>query len=153
MKKTIVFLSLMLALEGLGMQAALGEEKQPEVEKEIWALEQTYLANHQHANHQQIIPMWHDQFLGWPDDEPKPTGIKAVTLRLRRRYPVPAAWTFTIEPGGIRVIGNVAINFYTIHFLTKDDAGQEQKRSRRVTHTWIKEGSRWKILGGMSKQQ
>lgn len=152
MKKTTVFLSLMLTLGGLGMQAAFGEKKQPEVEKEIWALEQTYLANHRDANHQQIIPMWHDQFLGWPDDEAKPADIKAVTLRLRRRYPEPASWTFTIEPGGIRVIGNVAINFYTVHFFTKDDAGQEQKRSRRVTHTWIKDGSQWKILGGMSKQ-
>jgi hypothetical protein len=47
----------------------------------------------------------------------------------------------------------VAINYYTIHFLKKNDAGEEQKESRRITHTWVRDGSGWKILGGMSKPQ
>ena len=52
-------------------------------------------------------------------------GVRCFNARIGD-WQAPAAWTFTIEPGGIRVIGNVAINFYTIHFFTKDDAGQEQ---------------------------
>ena len=152
MKKATVVLSVVLGLVCLHMQATPGEEKQREVEEEIWALEEAYFTYHQAANHGRILPMWHDQFLGWPDLEPRPADKKAVTRRLERRYAEPASWTFTIERAGIQVVGNVAINFYTYHFLTKDDAGNEQKQSRRVTHTWIKEDSQWKILGGMSKQ-
>jgi ketosteroid isomerase-like protein len=153
MKKTIVMSSLVLAFACTHTQAISQEEKQREVEEEIWALEETYLAYHRDANHERILPMWHDRFLGWPDLEPQPADKKAVTRRLERRYPEPASWTFTIERAGIRVTGNVAINFYTVHFLEKDDAGQEQKESRRITHTWIKGNAGWKILGGMSKQQ
>jgi ketosteroid isomerase-like protein len=153
MKKSTVVLSLVLAPGCLSAQAYPGEGKQPDVEEQIWALEEAYLTYHRDANHQQILPMWHDQFLGWPDLEPKPADKKAVTRRLERKYPEPASWSFTIEPAGIRVIGNVAVNYYTLHFLKKNDAGEEQKESRRITHTWIRDGSEWKILGGMSKQQ
>ncbi len=151
MKKTTIVLSSVLAVACLHTQATSEEEKQREVEEEIWALEETYLANHRDANHERILPMWHDRFLGWPDLEPRPADKKAVTRRLERKYPEPASWTFKIERAGIRVTGNVAVNFYTVHFLKKDDAGKEQKESRRITHTWIRDGSRWTILGGMSK--
>ena len=153
MEKTTVVLSLVLALAGPHTQATPGEGKQREVEKQIWALEEAYLAYHRDANHERILPMWHDQFLGWPDLEPEPADKKAVARRLERKYPEPASWTFTIERAGIRVTGNVAINFYTVHFLKKDNAGEERKESRRITHTWIRDGSGWRILGGMSKQQ
>jgi ketosteroid isomerase-like protein len=153
MKKTTLVLSLAIALACPCAQANPEEGEQPEVEKQIWALEEAYLAYHRDANHQRILPMWHDQFLGWPDLEPQPADKRAAARRLERRYPEPASWTFTIERAGIRVAGNVAVNYYTVHFLKKDDAGEEQKESRRITHTWVRDGSGWKILGGMSKQQ
>jgi ketosteroid isomerase-like protein len=153
MKKTTVVLLLVLALACPRAQAAPGEDKQPEVEKQIWALEEAYLAYHRDASHPRILSMWHDQFLGWPDLEPQPADKKAAARRLERLYPKPASWTFTIEPAGIQVAGNVAVNYYTVHFLKKTEAGEEQKESRRVTHTWVKDGSGWRILGGMSKQQ
>jgi len=152
MKKAIGVLLLVFALACSHTQATPGEGKQRAVEEEIWALEEAYLAYHREANHERILPMWHDRFLGWPDLEPQPADKQAVTRRLERRYAEPASWTFKIERAGIRVTGNVAINFYTVHFLKKDEAGKEQKESRRITHTWIKDDSGWKILGGMSKQ-
>ena len=151
MKKTSIMSSLVLAFACAHTQAISEEEKPREVEEEIWALEETYLAYHRDANHERILPMWHDRFLGWPDLEPRPADKEAVTRRLERKYPEPASWTFTIERADIRVTGNVAVNFYTAHFLKKDDAGNERKESRRITHTWIRDGSQWTILGGMSK--
>jgi len=153
MEKTTVVLSLVLAFACPHSRATSGEGKEREVEEQIWALEDAYLAYHRDANHERILPMWHDRFLGWPALEPRPVDKKAAARRLERRYPEPASWTFTIERAGIRVTGNVAINYYTVHFLKKDDAGEEQKESRRIIHTWIRDGSGWRILGGMSKQQ
>jgi ketosteroid isomerase-like protein len=152
MKKATLAASLVLTVSCLPTQAVAGEVER-EVEQEIWDLEEAYLTHHRNADHEQILPMWHERFLGWPDLEPQPVDKEAAARRLGRKYAEPASWTFTIERAGIRVAGNVAVNYYTLHFLRKDDTGRERKETRRIMHTWIREGSQWKILGGMSKQQ
>jgi ketosteroid isomerase-like protein len=54
-----------------------------------------------------------------------------------------------IERTGIRILGDVAVNHYTVHLKRKDG----KKRSMRITHTWVREEAGWKVLGGMSDSQ
>lgn len=118
-------------------------------ESQIWALEQAYWEFNRDAKHEQIIATWHDKFLGWPDGEPRPIDKEEGIRYVQKNYAQPASYTFEIEPAGIRILGNVAVNHYAVHLKWKDG----RKRSMRITHTWILEQGRWKVLGGMSAGQ
>jgi ketosteroid isomerase-like protein len=137
---TIIFLGLLL----LGCDPSPNESANVKtIEKQIWALEHSYIVNHRNADFENLFSAWHDKFLGWPDNLTDPADKDAVIVYIRQRYPVPKSWNFQIDPKGIQVHGDIVINHYILHI-----AGT----STRVTHTWIREDSQWKILGGMSNR-
>jgi len=133
------------AEEGVDPAAAADTVKKA-AEAEIWALEQAYWEYNRDAKYEQIIATWHDQFLGWPQGEPRPIDKQTGARYVRKSYAEPASYSFEIEPAGIRVLGNVAVNHYAVRLTFKDG----KKRSMRITHTWIREEGGWRILGGMS---
>ena len=153
MKNALLILFVVFALSiGYSHVSATSEnDKQREAVEQIWALEEAYIAYHRDANHKKILPIWHDQFLGWPDDMPQPANKKEVARYTEQKFIYPGSWTFEIERAGIRVLGNVAINHYIMHYSLMP--GGEKTESVRMTHTWIREGSQWRILGGMSNNQ
>ena len=57
-----------------------------------------------------------------------------------------------IKREGIRVVNDVVITHYLLKISWVDDNGVEQTSESRLTHTWVKEGSHWKIFGGMSNR-
>jgi len=120
-------------------------------EDRIWALEQAYFEYNRDADYERIAATWHDQFLGWPDAEDEPIDKEEGTRYIRRVFQKPGSFDFEIERKGIRILGDVAVNYYTVHSTTRDDRGQEQKRHMRIIHAWLKEGGQWRVLGGMSK--
>jgi hypothetical protein len=119
-------------------------------EEEIWMLEEVYVAGFRDANHDIVIPIWHHQFMGWPDSQFRPVDKNGVIQYLKRVSPGPATWTFEIERQGIRISGDTAITHLTLHIYSNQSSGKDLVSSKRVTHTWVKEDSGWKILGGMS---
>ncbi len=140
--KNVLLILLMVFIVSLAYAqgpATPENEKHCEVAEQVWAMEEAYVAFHRDANHEGILLIWHDQFLGWPDPMPSPTNKEAAACYTKQRYSWPGSWTFKIERAGIRVLGNVAINHYIIHWWIA--GGVKQKASTRVTHTWIKEGS------------
>jgi len=155
----VKILTALLAIGGAawGVQPARGAEEgvdptatagsaQKAAEAEIWALEQAYWEYNRDAKYERIIATWHEQFLGWPEGEPRPVDKQTGARYVRKSYAEPGAYSFEIEPAGIRVLGNVAVNHYTVRLIFKDG----KKRSMRITHTWIREKGGWKVLGGMS---
>jgi ketosteroid isomerase-like protein len=144
---------LFLASVGWQDVPAFGFQELNDIERQIWALEKTYVAAYKNAEHAEILALLHDQFLGWPDPEEKPTANNQVARFLQEKYAKPGTWSFEIDRAGIRVLGNVVITHYVINVSGNDVDGIVQKQATRITHTWIKEGSEWKILGGMSNVQ
>ena len=147
MKKIVLFsiLTLFLSLNILQQKTlASDENKESQIEKRIWALEQAYITYHRDAAHEKVIPMWHERFLGWPHSEFRPADKDGVVRYLQRNSSVPGTWSFKIERTGIRITGNIAIVHYNLLI---------GGTTTRVTHTWINENSVWKILGGMSAKR
>jgi ketosteroid isomerase-like protein len=124
-----------------------------EVEEEIWSLENDYISYFADANHNAILDLYHSQFLGWPDSESHPSDKKSAVKFLEENYPEPVRMTAKLKREGIRVSGNIAITHYLVIFSWVDEAGMTQKSESRITHTWIKENSHWKIFGGMSSKR
>ncbi len=154
MKKSLLALIILFAVfpSCSRMSPTDENENTSAVKEEIWAMEEAYVANVRDAKHDELQPIWHDRFLGWPDPMPLPSNKEDTARYLKERNPRPGAWNFKIERAGIRVLGNVAINHYIIHSSWMF-GGAEQKRATRITHTWIREDSQWRILGGMSNRQ
>ena len=123
------------------------------VEDEIWSFEEDYISYFREANHEAILSLYHSQFLGWPDSELHPAGKTRAAEFLEEKYPEPTQSVFNIKKEGIRIVEDVVITHYLLNISWTEDEGVEQTRESRLTHTWIKEDSHWKILGGMSSRQ
>jgi ketosteroid isomerase-like protein len=153
--KLILSLILMIFLvTSLSAQVEeIKKTKLDQVEEEIWSLEEDYISYFGKANHEAILSLYHSQFLGWPDSELHPAGKTTAEEFLMEKYPEPTQSVFKIKREGIRIVEGVVITHYLISLSWIDDEGVEQTRESRLTHTWIKEDSHWRILGGMSNRQ
>lgn len=126
------------------------DKRRGAVEEEIWALEEAYFANLYKADHEAVLDIVHSQFLGWPGTAAQPLDKEGSALFMKQLAPKPTPCTFKIEREGIRVTGEAVLTQYIIHV----DCGDAAKTQiTRITHTWAKEGGRWKLLGGMSCDQ
>lgn len=121
-------------------------------EEEIWALEEAYWNANRAADHERIAAAWHEEFLGWPDAEPRPIERGEGERFIRRGYARPGAFDFEIERAGIRVLGGVAVVHYAVHLAARDEEGRETRTTLRITHTLVREEGAWRILGGMSSR-
>ena len=124
-----------------------------EVEQEIWALEEAYMSAFENAKHDMIASMLHRDFLGWPRESERPSEKSDVEEFLKDNFPEPLELSFELSRAGIRVSGGVVITHYLVMIRGKGGVGAGQVQTVRITHTWIKEDARWKILGGMSCTQ
>lgn len=153
--KTILILlfSLLFILTLSAQEEEIKTDNQRDAEEEVWSLEEDYILFFGKANHDAILSLYHSQFLGWPDSESHPVGKKRAAEFLEEKYPEPTQAVFKIKREGIRIVEGVVITHYLLNLSWIDDEGAEQTRESRLTHTWVKEDSKWKILGGMSTRQ
>jgi hypothetical protein len=124
--------------------------KRDTMKEEIWVLEKAYFASLYKADYEGALAIVHSQFLGWPAAVAQPIDKEESAHFMKQIVPKPTSCTFKIERGGIRLIGEVALTQYVIHVSYSDIAGEAKTQSSRITHTWVKEGPCWKLLGGMS---
>jgi ketosteroid isomerase-like protein len=150
MRLLVILLPVLVVTALPHTSSALDEPDSKDVESHIWALEGAYVTAYQNADHESILALMHERFLGWPDSEDRPTGYHQVPGFLKEKYGIPGAWDFKIDRAGFRIHGDVAITHYLLIASANDAESGDQAQVTRITHTWIREGSDWKILGGMS---
>jgi hypothetical protein len=122
-------------------------------EEDIWGLEEAYFASLYKADYSAVLAIVHSQFLGWPGTLPQPIDKDGSASFMKQLIPAPTSCVFKIERGGIRMMGEVALTQYTINVDRGDATSAAKTQSSRITHTWVKELGRWKLLGGMSYDQ
>jgi len=147
---TIILAFILLSYAQVNSATADTGDRRNMVEKEIWALEEAYFANLYKANYEGVLALVHSQFLGWPGAVPQPLDREESARFMKEIVPKPTSCTFEIEQAGLRVRGEVTLTQYIIHVNCTDTAGVTKTQSSRITHTWVKEGAGWKLLGGMS---
>lgn len=147
---TITLASIFLFYSQACSTAADIDKGGDRVKEEIWALEEAYFANLYKADYEAVLAITHGQFLGWPGSVPHPIDTEGSARFMKQLISKPTSCTFRIDRGGIRVLGEVALTQYTISVNCSDTAAVAKTQSSRITHTWAKEGDRWKLLGGMS---
>ena len=120
------------------------------MEEEIWKLEEAYFTNLYRADYEGVLALVHPQFLGWLGNLPKPIGREQSAQFMKKLIPRPTPCTIRIERSGLQQSGDAVLTQYTLHVICPEASGMARTQSSRITHTWVRQESQWKLLGGMS---
>lgn len=123
-------------------------------EEEIWALEDAYWRYAGAGDVENYLTLWHDNFVGWFCEASGPS--RKATI---------ANWVIAIRDQGQELVydldnktsqnfDNLVVVYYTtpIEIIFKDGSHLWEGEIFKVTHTWMKVGGQWKIIGGMCGQ-
>lgn len=121
----------------------------------VWQMEETYWRYVSSGDVEAYVALWHDDFVGWPCFSWMPTGKANIgnwVEEIRDNH-----WTLTydLRPEAVQLFGNVAVVHYAAEYVF--DYGNGTKKGegdwRKFTHTWMKVGEDWQIIGGMCADQ
>jgi len=120
-------------------------------EQALWTLEHTYWLDVRNNDLPAYLGLWHKDLLAWPSFNTAPVHKDHITdwitsqtsqgLKLQ---------TIEFRPGAVQVTGNIALADYWMVYKWVDAAGNGAAHTLRITHTWMRDGKDWHLLGGMS---
>jgi ketosteroid isomerase-like protein len=152
-RKILAFLSLGLA--AIGAQSATDEialvPPESDSVSQVWRRETDYWRFVKEGDVESYVSLWHDRFIGWPcgQDHPKRKASIGDWVREVRDKRIQVDANFTRE--GAEDFGNVVVVHYRFTRVdTYPDGKVEGKgKESKITHTWMKVGDSWLIIGGM----
>jgi ketosteroid isomerase-like protein len=122
------------------------------VESHIWELERSYLGHLQTEDLTGLAEFWHEEFIGWPSHAEDPVDRSIAEASISTLLETVQILSFDLHPLMIRVIGDLSVVQYRVDLDTEDTGGTKSSASYRITHTWLEERGRWRIVGGMSSR-
>ena len=144
-----LFLSAMVCL--LLGESSIASAQASSSEQTVWNLEHDYWHYVQDNNLSAYRNLWHTNFLGWPSVSAAPVTKEHITDWITSQTAKGLAFkSGTFKPAKIQVTGDIVVACYWITSAWLDKDGKGDSRTVRITHTWIKDGKDWRIIGGMS---
>jgi hypothetical protein len=146
MWRAIPFLFLFLLASPVFAEDAAKDEAQ------VWQLEKAYWEYVKANDLEKYRALWHQDFLGWPFVSSAPVRKDHITDWISANTSKGIKLqSYSIEQLGIQITGDVGVDYYRINATWADSKGTEVRTDRlRITHTWIRTGGTWQIIGGMS---
>ncbi len=132
---------------GDGNVSASAQQLSP-AQKEVWAAEETMHRSEQQRDMKLFLSLWDDNFVGWPDYEPRPVRKPEIVEGTVEEFQTPQTPGPALpapKPEAIGMFGDFAITHYFW-----PEADQTSPTVFRTTHTWQKGPQGWRIIGGMS---
>ena len=118
---------------------------------EVWRLEHRYWDSVKSNDLQTYRSLWNENFTGWPYSRPQPATKAHITdwitdYTSKGRH----LDSFTLKQAATVDSNGIVITYYWITQNWVDKDGKSEVTESRITHTWVKAGDTWQILGGMS---
>jgi hypothetical protein len=121
------------------------------VEKTIWDLERSYWQYVEANDLTSYRKLWHAEFLGWPTMSAAPVHKDRITDWITSQTSAGKSFKLVeFKPASMQAHSNVVVVYYWTTYQWLDKARQGDQHKIRVTHTWMKNGTDWQIIGGMS---
>jgi ketosteroid isomerase-like protein len=117
----------------------------------IWALEQAIYAGRASGDMSAYLNNTSPDYLAWPPQAPAPLGLAALRAN-SAGVPATSKERLTMQFVGIAVHGDTAVIYYTTH-RTQHFDGSPADETFETTHTWVRDGGKWRVLGGMARLQ
>lgn len=149
------FALLLLGLSARGVQSATepvaSSPPDSESVSQVWGREADYWRFVKEGDVESYVSLWHDRFIGWPcgQDHPKRKASIGDWVREVRDNHVQVDSNFTRE--GAEDFGNVVVVHYRFTRVDTYPNGKVEGKGKesKITHTWMKVGDSWLIIGGM----
>ena len=152
-RPVLILIKRMLPLVLVGLCAALPAVGQQSAnEQAVWKLETAYWNYVKSADLDGYRSLWHRDFVGWPSSSAQPARKDHITdwITASTDKGIRLQW-YSIQPAASQATENIVITHYWVTSFWADKAGHgDPPETNRITHTWIKTGDGWQILGGMS---
>lgn len=116
---------------------------------EIWALEQAIYAARGRGDMRPYIDHVAGDYLAWPPRIPAPAGVDSLHA-LAGRMAADNREMLTMTPIAFSLSGDAAVIYYSTHRTRRPDGSAADERFD-VIHNWVREGGRWRLLGGMAR--
>lgn len=146
MRPRLIVLGCMLAVAAQTFAADTAAEEQ-----KLWEREHAYWQYVEKNDLAAYTSLWHQDFLGWPSVSPTPVRKDHITDWITSQTSKGLTFkTGEFKPAAIKVTDNVAFACYWITFRWIDQGGNGAAHTFRITHAWVRDGSEWRIIGGMS---
>lgn len=118
---------------------------------QVWEREAEYWRYVKTGNVDAYVKLWHDKFIGWPCGTAHPKRKESIGdwVREVRDKRIDVAVDMTQE--GAEDFGDIVVVHYSFTRVdTYPDGKVEGKgKQSKITHTWLKQGNEWLIIGGM----
>ena len=119
--------------------------------EKVWSLEHDYWRYVQAGDMKSYRALWHDNFVGWQNSSPQPARKNHITDwydDIVKRGLTMKSWH--LEPLEFQLTEPVAVTHYRLQYVWVDASGKEESQTFRVHHTWLRTGTGWQIIAGMS---
>ena len=132
------------------LRAQVVDNQWSEAEQEIWAMEERYMTAFKDGDVAGLNAFLHADFLGWPSYTSHPVARAPALESVSALHESLVIRTVDVRPCAIHLSGKIALVHYLVVLETEEGDGGTAAISARITHTWVWENGRWRILGGMS---
>jgi ketosteroid isomerase-like protein len=118
---------------------------------DVWALEDDYWRFVREGDVESYVRLWHDRFIGWPCDQEHPMRKSSVGAWVQEIRDQKIRVTTSLTREGAEDFGDTVIVHYRFAGTGTYPDGRVEGRGRelKVTHTWLRVGGTWQIIGGM----
>lgn len=118
---------------------------------EVWAREDDYWRFVREGAVESYVSLWHDKFIGWPCGEEHPKRKDSIGDWVRELRDGGIKVTSTLTREGAEEFGAVVVVHYRFTRVNTFPDGhvEGEGEERKITHTWMKVGDKWLIIGGM----
>jgi ketosteroid isomerase-like protein len=119
---------------------------------EIWRVEQAYVERLEAGDVEGLAGFWHADFAGWPSHAAEPLRAAAGQASMRNLLDKFRLESLRIRPLAARAFGDIVLVHYLLEGELEGAGGARAAARYRITHTWVRDGGEWRILGGMSAE-
>ena len=125
-------------------------------EEEVWKMEEAYWRYVSAGDVEAYVALWHDDFVGWPCFSWTPQGKANIGSWVEEIRDNDWTLDYDLRPEAVQLFGqDVAVVHYAAEYVFgyPDGTTRGEGDWRKFTHTWMKVGADWQIIGGMCADQ
>jgi hypothetical protein len=147
--RRICFLSILfVSILCIGATVALAQQSASE--KAVWKLEQLRCHDLVAGDAAGLSSLLHPDELGWPAASPLPQHGDYFVREVRNNAAKGIQTTScVVDPVASQAIQNVVVVHFRLTMVRVGKDGSRTEQHSRLTHTWIRTGNSWQIIGGM----
>lgn len=143
------------ALLAVGAHPASGQVASVQTDSknvaQVWEREAEYWRCVKAGDVDSYVSLWHDKFIGWPCGQEHPMRKASIGDWVREVRDKHITVSSELTREGAEDFGNVVVVHYRFTRVDTYPDGKVEGKGKvsKITHTWMKQGGTWLIIGGM----